>query len=291
MNTLHWLLIGVSIGIAAIIPLAMLVRRRTERRVRRLEQRARGAERLAELGTLTGGLAHEIKNPLSTIGLNLQLLRESLNDMELAEPQAGRIRRRMDAVTAEAERLRDILEDFLKYAGRIKLDCQPVSLNEMIDQVADFYSPQAEQSGVMLRTQLDPALPPVNADATLLKQAMLNLLINATQAMVQARYDQSPHGGARDLFVRTDRRGDAVEIHIIDTGPGIAAEKAHRVFEPYFSTKKGGTGLGLAVSRRIAEEHGGTLSLHTEVGKGSDFVIALPASVSGALVRGPSRQP
>ncbi|MHB1158034.1 MAG: two-component system sensor histidine kinase NtrB [Phycisphaerales bacterium] len=291
MNTLHWLLIGISIGIAAIVPLAMLVRWRTERRVRRLEQRARGAERLAELGTLTGGLAHEIKNPLSTIGLNLQLLRESLNDMELAEPQAGRIRRRMDAVTAEAERLRDILEDFLKYAGRIRLDCQPVSLNEMIDQVADFYSPQAEQSGVMLRTQLDPSLPAMNVDATLLKQAMLNLLINATQAMVQARYDQSPHGGAHDLFVRTNRRGDVVEIHIIDTGPGIAPDKMRRVFEPYFSTKKGGTGLGLAVSRRIAEEHGGTLSLHSEVGQGSDFTITLPTPISGDRGKGAARQP
>ncbi len=276
MRWLEWLLMGIGIGAAAMIPAAWFMTRRTAERVRRLEQRARSAERLAELGTLTGGLAHEIKNPLSTIGLNLQLLRESLEEADLPEPQRGRLVHRLDAVAGESDRLREILEDFLAFAGRMKLDRQPVDLNQLVEDLVIFFGPQAEQSGVQLRTQLAEGMPAIAADSTLLKQAVLNLMINATQAMVAARYADQPHGGATDLIIRTGATDDTLSVHVTDTGPGIGDEQLARVFEPYFTTKKGGSGLGLATARRIVEEHAGHLSVHSEAGKGSDFELSLP---------------
>ncbi|MDH3584189.1 MAG: ATP-binding protein [Phycisphaerae bacterium] len=273
---MQWFWFGLAAGVLATIPLIFLAARRTADRVRRLEKRARSAERLAELGTLTGGLAHEIKNPLSTIGLNLQLLRESLGEADLEEALAGRLRRRIEILSGETDRLRDILEDFLSFAGRVKPDARPTRINDVIEQLVDFYLPQAEASGVNLRTQLDPAAGSVQLDQTLFKQAMLNLLINGTQAMVEARYSQEPHGGGEDLILRTEPVADGVRIHVIDTGPGIEAETLARIFHPYFTTKHGGSGLGLATTRRIVNEHGGTIEVHTDAGRGTDFTIHLP---------------
>lgn len=269
-------LLGLLCGALLAVPFMFLISRRTARRVKRLEQRTRAAERLAEIGRLTGGLAHEIKNPLSTIGLNLQLLRESIDDARLPDSVAERLRSRISSLRSETERLRGILEDFLSFAGRVKLDPQPVELNDLVEQLVDFYLPQAEASGLQLLTQLDPEAGTVKLDPTLFKQALLNLLINATQAMVSARYEEKPHGGSREIIIRTMPGPDEVVVHVIDTGPGIDEPVKKRLFEPYFTTKKGGTGLGLSTSRRIIEEHGGHVELHTEPGRGSDFAIHLP---------------
>lgn len=274
-----WFLLGIFCGILLAAPFMLLVARRTALRVRRLEQRARGAERLAELGTLTGGLAHEIKNPLSTIGLNLQLLAEQLQDTGLPDGTTSRLRSRIESLTRETDRLRNILEDFLSFAGRVRLDAQPTQINEVIEQLVDFYLPQAEASGVHLRTHLSPDAGSVQLDATLFKQALLNLLINATQAMVESRYAGAAHGGSSELIIRTESTKDGVAVHVIDTGPGIAPETQKQIFAPYFTTKRGGTGLGLSVTRRIINEHGGTVAVHSELGRGSDFVIHLPRTV------------
>lgn len=268
--------LGILLGLALATPLVVLAARRAAGKVRRLEQRARAAEHLAELGTLTGGLAHEIKNPLSTIGLNLQLLHESLREAGLPPEQASRLLTRMDAVTGETDRLRGILEDFLAFAGRMKLDPQPLDINPAIEQLADFFHAQAEASGVRLRTQLSPSAGRASVDTALLKQALLNLLINAVHALVEARYADHPHGGAADLIVQTSGDKDSVHIHVIDTGPGIPAEQHQKIFHPYFSTKRHGTGLGLPTARRIIQEHGGTLTLHSDTGRGTDFHIQLP---------------
>lgn len=276
MQDWHLILIGVGLGAVAMLPLAVIATRRTQRRERQLRERAAGAERLAAIGTLTGGLAHEIKNPLSTIGLNLQLLQETLDEADLADPQGGRMRRRIDALTSEVERLRGILEDFLRFTGRMKLDREPTQLNGLVDELVDFYEPQALQSDVRLRCTLAEGLPDVVIDRKLIKQAVLNLLINATQAMVKAKYDGVAHGGADELIIRTEAEADQVVLHVIDTGPGIDEATLERIFEPYFSTKRGGSGLGLATSRRIVEEHGGSLTVHTDPGRGSDFAISLP---------------
>jgi signal transduction histidine kinase len=280
---------GIGLGLLGALPAAWWWSRRTERRVRALERRALAAERLAELGTMTGGLAHEIKNPLSTIGLNVQLIQEDLADLEPhldadgdAEPRESlaRTRRRVDGLHRETDRLRHILEDFLRFAGRVELDLQPTDLNALCGELIDFFQPQADEARVRLRADLMPGPLTVPADAGLLKQALLNLLINACQAMVEAREQSLPHGGANELILRTSPAGEPkqerVAVHVTDTGPGIEPEAVKRIFEPYFSTKRGGTGLGLPTTRRLVEEHGGTLTVHSEPGRGTDFVLTLP---------------
>jgi len=188
--------------------------------------------------------------------------------------------RRLGGLGREAVRLREILEDFLRFAGRIELDRQQTDINALVDELAVFFEPQAADAGVKLRTQLDADPPTALADPSLLKQAILNLMINATHAMVDAKRDNQPHGGARELILRTSKattkKGTRLCIHVIDTGPGIAKDVQAKLFEPYFSTKRTGTGLGLPTTRRIVEEHGGELTLHTELGRGSEFTIELP---------------
>lgn len=246
------------------------------RLILRLQARAKHAERLAELGTLTGGLAHEIKNPLSTVQLNLQLLLEDLADLErdpqrfqrpLPLPANGRLVSRLRTAERETARLREILDDFLRYAGRIELERRPVELNRLCEDLVDFFHPQAQLAKVNLRLRRHPTDVVVEADERLLKQALLNLLLNAVQAM--------PDGGEVIIGV-TRADGREAVIDVIDTGPGIPPEARERIFDAYYSTKRGGTGLGLAMARRIAEEHGGRVSLASEVGKGSDFALHLP---------------
>lgn len=275
---------GLAIGLVCTVFAALWTSRRTRIRVLKLEKRARGAERLAELGKLTGGLAHEIKNPLSTIGLNLQLLSESIQDLNLQDEQSVGIQNRIRNLSGEVERLRGILQDFLSFAGRVRISTQPVDINQVVEELIDFYAPQAEASGVKLRSRLSPKAGMVHLDVTLFKQALLNLLINATQAMVTAKYEDSDHGGSGDLMISTDvpdpekhgQEEDIVVIHVIDTGPGMTPESCKKIFQPYYTTKADGTGLGLPTTRRIINEHHGDISVHTEVGIGTDFKIELP---------------
>jgi signal transduction histidine kinase len=277
MTALFWVLLGCAIGAFSSAIVARVAVGRAAARVRASQKRARSAERLAEIGSMTSGLAHEIKNPLSTIGLNAQLLGEAIEDLQIDEQEKGRMGRRVGALRNETDRLRGILEDFLEYAGELRLDKRLTDLNDLIEQLGDFFHVQAQSSGVQIR--LDPSLDPVMLliDANHIKQAALNLMINAVNAM-----KDDPESG-KDLILRvTKHNDDSVSIHVTDTGPGISSEDQDRIFHPYFTTRASGTGLGLPTARRIAEAHGGTLELHSEPGKGSDFAIHLPPdSVDG----------
>lgn len=246
------------------------------RKVRAAERRARAAERMAEIGAMTGGLAHEIKNPLSTIGLNAQLLAEAIGELPLAEEDKGRLTRRIASLRREVERLRGILTDFLRYAGDLKLEKAPADLNEVVRELIDFFLPQAESQGVRLRESLSDGALMANIDAPHLKQALLNLMLNGVQAMAGGS-----GGQVRDMILRTEATIDAerrpeVKLHVIDTGPGIASDKLERIFQPYFTTRAGGSGLGLPTARRLVEAHGGRLEVHSEPGAGTDFTIVLP---------------
>ena len=272
-------LLGIAISAVILIPLVYSRAKRAADRTREAERRALAAERMAEIGAMTGGLAHEIKNPLSTIGLNAQLLAESLREWAPADAsqaaERDRLIKRTDTLRREADRLRDILTDFLRFAGEMKLEPAPADLNTVVEELTDFYLPQAEHVGVMLRTQLLAGPMPVRLDAAHFKQALLNLLINATQAM-----EAEPEGAARELILRTcegQRSGEPTwEVHVTDTGPGIDPERLSRIFTPYFTTKAGGSGLGLPTTRRIIESHGGEVEVLSEEGRGTDFVIRLP---------------
>jgi signal transduction histidine kinase len=213
-----------------------------------LERRAREAERLAELGTLTGGLAHEIKNPLSTVQLNLQLLSEELDPRDKNQQ---RMVHRLGVVQRETGRLREILDDFLRYAGKMELDRKPTDLNGLLEELVDFFAPQAQLQRVQLRLRRNDGPLIADVDQKFIKQALLNLL-SATANDGQARID------------------------VIDTGGGVPPEAVANIFNAYYSTKSGGNGLGLAISQRIAKEHGGSLKVQTEPGQGSDFSLTIP---------------
>lgn len=275
-------LVGVAVGILAAAVTARVLVVRVLAKARAAERRARSAERLAELGAMTGGLAHEIKNPLSTIGLNAQLLAEGIEDLPTDQPleaeTKSRLARRLVALRREADRLRGILADFLAYAGELRLDPKPTDVNGVVDELVDFFHPQVQQQQVRLRSTLAPGPLNASVDVPLLKQALLNLMLNAVQAFGPAAASDSP----RELIVRTEAGRDAdgratVCIHVIDTGPGIPAETAGKIFTPYFTTKAGGSGLGLPTTRRIIEAHAGRIDLASEPGKGSDFTVVLPA--------------
>lgn len=234
------------------------------RRAVRLRHRITEAERLAELGFLTGALAHELKNPLSTVQLNLQLLRE---DLDPTNQVYDRLIHRLETVQREVGRLKETLDDFLRYAGKLELERHPTDLNELLEELVDFFLPQAQLQHVRLRLR-----PPVEAvmatvDSRLLKQAILNLMLNAVQAMSD--------GGGELILSASCRGGDAI-IDVIDTGRGIPAEDIARIFGAYYSTSRGGTGLGLAMAQRIAHEHGGRIEVTSEAGSGSHFSIILP---------------
>ena len=256
---------GLVMGFAACLALAGVGALYAYRRVVLLERRTRHAERLAELGTLTGGLAHEIKNPLSTVQLNLQLLAE---DVTPDNPAYPRIVNRINVVQRETSRLRDILDDFLRYAGKLELDRHPTDLKELLQDLNDFFAPQAQLQRVRLRLRNDgegPITAPV--DPKLIKQAVLNLMLNALQAM--------PEGG--ELILGASRDDAQACIDVIDTGKGIAPDAVGKIFQAYYSTKKGGTGLGLAMAQRIVQEHGGRIDVKSELGKGTNFTLRLPS--------------
>jgi signal transduction histidine kinase len=258
---------GLVVGWLSSLVLAAVIAALAYRRFVLLERRTQQAERMAELGLLTGGLAHEIKNPLSTVQLNLQLLKEDLSPVGADDaPARGRVLHRLETVHREASRLRDILDDFLRYAGKLELAREPVELNGLLEELMDFFSPQAHHNRIQLRLKRHEQDVVVCIDAKLIKQALLNLMLNAVQAMTS--------GGEIIMGLSADA-GEA-RIDVIDTGPGIPAGDLDRVFQAYYSKKKGGTGLGLAMARRIVEEHGGRITLRSELGKGSNFTIHLP---------------
>lgn len=271
--------IGIAIGVALCTLVFAVILRSKNKRAQLAERRAMDAERLAEIGAMTSGLAHEIKNPLSSVVLNAQLLREGVIDSSLSQDESQPLIRKVDTLTRETGRLKDILEDFLSYAGRFRLDRQRRDLRELVEELSDFVHPQSQIEGVLLRLDLPPQPVQADVDSGLLKQAILNLMLNSMQAMAinpPAR---------RELIVRVEQMPAAdhhpatAAIHVIDTGPGIAQEQRQEIFRPYISSKKGGSGLGLAVARRIVEEHGGTIQLFSEVGQGSDFCISLPSGL------------
>ena len=231
---------------------------------------------MAELGSLTSGLAHEIKNPLSSVILNAQLVEEAIRELEAPEIETEPMLRRVDALVREAERLRTILTDFLRFAGRIRLDREPTDLRRVVEDVVDFFHPQADSADVVLRADIPAEEMEVRLDASLFKQALLNLLINAVHAL-----ESNPPERPRELLVRLTADPEDLSVHVIDTGPGVPEDMRERIFHPYVSGAPGGTGLGLPTTRRIAEEHGGRIELEVLEGRGSDFTIILPRHRAG----------
>ncbi|MCH2146232.1 MAG: ATP-binding protein [Phycisphaerales bacterium] len=265
-----WLITGIALGAVSVLPFALWRHKRDVKKLEDAMKRAQASERMAEIGNMTSGLAHEIKNPLSTVGLNAQLLAEDVEQLDIKQDEMSRITKRLESLSREVERLRGILDDFLQFAGRMKLDCSVQDLRLVLEELEDFYHSQCDNEGIVLRMQLPDASVMVDIDAPLLKQAILNLLINAVQAMSESI--------DKELMIRLDVQKHEAQLHIIDTGSGIDQAKVEEIFHPYVSTKRGGTGLGLPTTHRIIQEHGGHINVDSTVGQGSDFVVCLPLS-------------
>ncbi len=221
-------------------------------------------DQYTEIAKLAGGLAHEIKNPLSTIRLNMELLAE-----DFAEGETLRERRalaKVQVVQRECRRLQELLDNFLSFAKVRKLNQIPSNLNLQVKQVVDFFRPKAAEAGIEIVDYLAADLPTVLLDREAFHGALLNLVLNAEQAM--------PKGG--QLVVRTSTVGDGVALDLIDTGCGMSPETQAHIFDAFFSTKGSGSGLGLPTARKIIEAHGGSISLQSEVGRGTQFTIKLP---------------
>ncbi len=227
------------------------------------------ARQLARLGALFAGFAHEIRNPLSTIGLNLQLVEEDLGAAK--DPREERILRRITVVEAEVKRLQSILEQFLGYVRVPDLQLAPVVIDRLLREIVEFEQPETDQKGVSLRLMTDDTAGQVELDANQFRAVIVNLVRNALDACRPG-----------DQILLSSRRnggdGNEVVVQVTDTGVGMTADVLEKAFTPYFSTKKTGTGLGLPTARRIIEQHGGVLELQSDPERGTQFTIRLPAA-------------
>jgi len=207
------------------------------------------------LGALAGGLVHEIKNPLSTLRINLTLLKE---DLEAALPEGRGLTRRVEVLENEVRRLDAILSDFMRYAGMRQLEKEACDLPALVAEMVEFVEPGFRRDGVALETDVAPVEAAL--DAQLFKRALFNLLLNAQQAIAPGPGTVRVTGGPLD---------GGAWLEVADDGAGIPADEIERVFDVYYSRSRRGSGLGLPTARRIVEEHGGTLTLDSAEGEGT----------------------
>ena len=232
------------------------------------------AQDYAFLTTMVGGLAHELRNPLSTINLNLQLLKEDWQNAESTREK--KTLKKIEVIHAETHRLQEILDDFLRFVRIDNLALEPRDVNALLDEIVSFMETENRASGIDVIRFHDYNLPRCPIDANFMKQALLNILLNARQAIEKDG----------QIMVRTSREGDWLKIEITDTGPGMSPEVLAQIFKPYFSTKERGTGLGLPTTRRIIEEHHGTIDVRSERNRGTSVTVRLPLAPAPAPTEG-----
>lgn len=259
----HAILVG--LGILALGALGMATIFYTQDRhlrdVRALETEMARRERLATMGNMAAAVAHEIRNPLNAVSMGLQRLSVEFQPAEVREYQ-----RLVGLVQGEVGRLNGIVEEFLSLARPVTLALAPVRADEVLRELGVLLEPEAAKRGLQVAVEAPAGLPPVRADRARLTQVLLNLGLNAIEAM--------PGGGT--LRLGAAHAGDHLALSVADTGEGIAPDVRPRLFEPYVTTKPRGLGLGLAIARRIVEDHGGHIEVASEPGRGSRFTVLLP---------------
>jgi signal transduction histidine kinase len=234
-------------------------------RLQAAQQELLVAERMATVGALSLKVAHEVRNPISAIELNSEILRDIARarageaDMDEA---AGLIASIQDQVRT----LDGLTEEYLTFARFPRPNFEEESVGDLVEELAEFVRPLATRQGLSVRTETDRSLPMMEIDRGLLRQAILNLVKNGMEALSR--------GG--EILLTCGQRGAAVEISVADTGPGIDPQVARKLFEPFFTTKTQGTGLGLSIARQITEEHGGELTWRNRPSGGAQFTIRLP---------------
>lgn len=234
----------------------------TDRRKR--EARLRRAESLASLTTLAAGVAHEIKNPLGSIGIHIQLIQKALKQNQcLDEETAGRY---LEIITEEIERLNSIVVDFLFAVRPMDTSMKRTSVNGVVEELIEFIKYELEENSVTLETKLDRNLPKIDLDEKYMKQALINIIKNGVAAM--------NGGGTLTIITREDH--GYVHVDISDSGIGMSEEQLSKIFEPYYTTKEFGSGLGLTVVYKVVREHNGEVTVHSREEQGTTFTISLP---------------
>lgn len=255
---------AVALGIGLLV-VGLFYSLRLIRKNRELEHARQSAARVAYRVNLGSGLAHEIRNPLNSMNMNLQMLEEELQGVP--ELEGGEHVEMLRSMQGEIKRIANLIDVFLQYARPATPQLEVKDLNEVLNATARFLQADFRQSGVDLILDLEPLLPSVELDEGQLRQALLNILGNARQVM-------QPGGQVR-VVTRAGMGGDII-VEISDTGPGIPADSIEKIFEPFFSKRAGGTGLGLAIARQMVDNHGGQIEVDSQIGKGTTFRIRLP---------------
>jgi len=234
----------------------------TDKRAR--EARLRRAESLASLTTLTAGVAHEIKNPLASIAIHLELMRKAIEGRR--NVPSKRVAENLDVIKEEVERLNRIVVDFLFAVRPMNAELVPEDLNRLVRELMDFMRFELERAGITVELELLEPCPLIGLDEKYMKQALLNIVKNAIAAM--------PQGGT--LRIATLRKGGMLLLMVSDTGVGIPEENLEKIFEPYFTTREFGSGLGLTLVYKIVKEHLGDIAVSSKVGQGTTFTLSFP---------------
>lgn len=231
-------------------------------------------EKFSTLGELAAVLAHEIKNPMNSIIINIEVLRSVMEDMSSAEnPQAKeKAAKYLNVIEDEMKRLGKVISGFLDLAAPEEQTRSQFTLNSIVGSLVDLMRLEMQQKKINIQLDLDESLPSISGSVDQLKQAVLNLLLNSTQAM--------PDGGT--IHITSQHDDNTLSLSISDTGHGISEEILNQVFSPYFTTKEKGSGLGLAIVRRIVRDHGGYVDVKSEADKGAKFSLVFPKKDSNS---------
>jgi signal transduction histidine kinase len=241
----------------------LLVRLRDPEATRQIGRQLQTADRLAAISRISSGVAHEVKNPLNAMLMHVELAR-----MKMARGDHD-LTGEMQIISREILRLDRVVKTFLDFTRPVELKLTEVALDSFVNEIVELAQPQAAASGIRISAEQQTEGVSISVDVDLLKQAILNVVVNAMEAM--------PGGG--DLRFESAVVGDEAVIRIIDSGPGIPPELRDKIFRLYFTTKKDGSGIGLAMSFRIVQLHDGTIDFFSEPRKGTTFVIRLPMTV------------
>lgn len=221
--------------------------------------------KLAALGRITSGMAHEVKNPLNAMMIHAEILKEELAG------SPGEVQASLEVIRGEIRRLDRAVQGFLNFMRPQELSLKPVDLNALLREIAVLLEREWHNAGVRIMLDLDPSVPPVTADEELLRQMFLNIVLNACQSM--------PSGGPVRIFTQGDKEdGAGVTVKVADEGVGIAPEDREKVFKLYYTTKTGGSGIGLSLAYRIVQMHDGDIEVDSEMGRGTTMVVRLPGN-------------